>query len=33
LGEHEPSPVRRMANCYAGSSDLKISRDILGGFT
>ena len=29
MGEHEPSPLRRMTNCYAGDARLKISRDIL----
>src|ERR1700687_1131147 len=30
LGEHEPSPLRRMANWYARQPDLEISFDILG---
>src|ERR1700730_9122792 len=30
LGEHGPSPVRRMANYYAVQPRLKISFDILG---
>src|ERR1017187_10601490 len=33
MGEHDHLLLRRMANCYAGSSSLKISRDILRGFT
>jgi hypothetical protein len=32
LGEHEPSPLRRMANCYASRSNLEISLDILRRF-
>src|ERR1700737_3716932 len=31
LGEHGPSPLRRMDNCYASRSKLEISFDILGG--